>query len=110
MKTTNCPICRLPKGHAKDHHLSRCPFTEAMGLETTYTKATSQRLANYDKKKARAAKVKLQDENDAGTDATKGLVQKHDGSFFSANETKWFNKRQAKKKKICDKQKQPAPS
>ena len=32
MKTTNCPLCRLPKGHAKSHHITRCPFTKSMGL------------------------------------------------------------------------------
>ena len=100
MKTTNCPLCWLPKGHAKSHHLSRCPFTEAMGLKSSYTKDTNQRLVDCNKKKARAAKVKLQDEKDAGTGVNEGLVKKNDGTFFSAIETKKFNERQAKKKKL----------
>ena len=69
-----------------------------MGLKTMYTKDTDQRLADYDKKKERAAKVKLQDEKDAGIGANEGLVKKNDGGFFSAIETKKYNECQAKKK------------
>ena len=75
------------------------PFTESMGLKTTYTKDTDQRLADYDKRKARAAKVKLQDDKDARTGANEGLVKKSDGTYFSAIEIKKFSERQAKKKK-----------
>ena len=100
MKTTNCPLCRQPKGHAKSHQISSYQFTNTMGLKTIYTKDTNQRLADYDKRKERAAKLKLQDEKDATTGANEGLVKKSDGTYFSAIETKKYNERQAKKKKI----------
>ena len=102
MKTTNGPLCRLPKGHVKSHHISHFPFTKSIGLKTTYTKDTDQRLADYDKRKERASKVKLQDEKDAATGANEGLVKKSDGTYFSAIKTKKFNERQAKKKKVRD--------
>ena len=40
MKTTDCSICRLPKGHAKSHHITMCPFILKMGLKVKYDKST----------------------------------------------------------------------
>ena len=42
MKTNNCPLCRLPKGHAKSYHISQCPWIKSMGLKVNYTKDTDQ--------------------------------------------------------------------
>ena len=49
MKTTDCPICRLPKGHAKSHHLVLCPFISKMTLKVRYDKETDQRRSDYDR-------------------------------------------------------------
>ena len=40
MKTTNCPPCQLPKGHAKSHHITLCLFIKTMGLNINYEKNT----------------------------------------------------------------------
>ena len=100
MKTTNCPLCRLPKGHAKSHHISYCPFIKSMGLNVKYKKEADQRLADYTKKKEQASKVKLEDDKDTVTGASAGLVKKSDSSgYYTAAETKGYNERQVKKKK-----------
>ena len=49
MKTTDCPICRLPKGHAKSHHITTCPFISKMGLKVKYDKSTDQRRTDYER-------------------------------------------------------------
>ena len=47
MKTTDCPICRLPKGHAKSHHLGQFQFIAKMGLNVKCDKSTDQRRTDH---------------------------------------------------------------
>ena len=99
MKTTDCHICRLPKGHIKSHHLVRCPFISKMGLKVKYDKETDQRRTDYDKNQQRALRTQGEVDADTSSRANKGLVKKSDGTgYYSAAETKGFNERQAKKK------------
>ena len=103
MKTTNCPICRLPKGYAKSHHIAQCPFILVMGLSIKYTEQEDQRCFDYEKKKKkkkqRASKFKTQDEADTVLDANHGLVKKRGGTgYYTAVKTKAFKERQAKKR------------
>ena len=58
MKITNYPLCRLPKGHAKRHHITRCPFIKTMGLSINYEKNPDQWRGSYDKNQQRASKAK----------------------------------------------------
>ena len=50
IKTTNCPLRQLPKGHVKNHHLSQLPLTADMRLKTMYTGETDKRRSDYEKK------------------------------------------------------------
>ena len=89
MKTTNCPLCQLPKGHAKSHHITRCPFIKTMGLSVNYEKTNDQRRGGYDKNKQRASKDKVDLDKDTALGANVGLVKKHDGTgFYLTAETK----------------------
>ena len=99
MKTTNCSLCCLQKGHAKSHHITRCPFIKTMGLSINYEKNTDQRRKDYDKNQQRASKSKAEQDNDTVLGENLGLVKKRDGTgFYSAAETKAYKERQAKTK------------
>ena len=99
MKTTDCPICRLPKGHASIHHLVQCPFVSKMGLSVRYNKETDQRCSNYKKNKQKALKAKGQDDADTASGTNEGLVKKRDGTgYYTVAEINGFKERQAKKK------------
>lgn len=42
MKTTNCPMCRLPPSHTAAHCLSKYPDLAAIGLNVSYTPAKNK--------------------------------------------------------------------
>ena len=99
MKTTNCPICRLPKGHAKSHHITTCPFIGKMGLKVRYDKNTDQRRTNYERNQQQALRNQGQDDANTASGANEGLVKKGDGTgYYTAKQTKQFKERMKKKK------------
>ena len=99
MKTTNCPLCRLPKGHAKSHHITRCPFIKTVGLSVNHEKNTDQRRRDYDKNQHCASKAKAELDDDTASGGNASLVKKRDGTgYYTAAKTKAFKERQAKKK------------
>ena len=94
MKTTNCPVCRLPKGHAKNHHITRCPFIKKMSLSVNYDKNTDQRRGDYEKNQQPVSKAKAKLDDDTASGANVGLVKKRDGTgFYTTAETKAYKER-----------------
>ena len=67
MKTTNCLICQLPKGHTKSHHITCYLFIKKTGLSVNYDKNTNQQRGDYDKNQQRASKAKAALDDDTAS-------------------------------------------
>ena len=46
-KCTNCLLCRYPKSHAKNHHITRCPFLKKYGITCTHDSTTDSPGPSY---------------------------------------------------------------
>ena len=44
-KCTNCLSCCYPKSHAKNHHMTKCPFLKKYGITCTHDFATDQQIS-----------------------------------------------------------------
>ena len=42
LKFTNCPLCKYPKNHPKNHYTQNCPIIKEFGLEVTYNGANDK--------------------------------------------------------------------
>merc|ERR1712161_163209 len=52
-KCTNCLLCRYPKFHAKNHHMTKCPFLKK---NDTLDTEDDKKAATIDKKNAKKKK------------------------------------------------------
>ena len=66
-KCTNCLLCRYPKSHAKNHHMTKCPFLKKYGITCTHDFATDQRISEASRERGKLRRKKnanLDDEDD----------------------------------------------
>ena len=53
LKYTNCPLCKYPKSHPKDHYTQNCPLIKKFGLDVKYVGASDKHQKEVREKEAR---------------------------------------------------------
>ena len=43
-KSTNCLLCRYPKSHAKNHHMTTCGFLKKYGIVCMHDQTSNMRI------------------------------------------------------------------
>ena len=57
-KSTNCLLCRYPKSHAKNHHMTRCGFLKKYGIACTHDYTTDSRVSETSRQKSKDRRTK----------------------------------------------------
>ena len=57
-KCTNCLLCRYPKSHAKNHHMTNCTFLKKYGITCTHDFATDQRISEASRERGKQRRKK----------------------------------------------------
>ena len=57
-KSTNCLLCRFPKSHAKNHHMTTCGFLKKYGISCSYDRSTDMRVQEKFRNKVNTCKKK----------------------------------------------------
>ena len=57
-KCTNCLLCRYPKSHAKNRHMTKFPFLKKYGTTCTHDFATDQRISEASRERGKQRRKK----------------------------------------------------
>ena len=57
-KITNCLLCRYPKSHAKNHHMTTCEFLKKYGIDCTHDRTSDMRIPKKYRTKATTCRKK----------------------------------------------------
>merc|ERR1712238_105958 len=67
-KCTNCLLCRYPKSHAKNHHMTKCPFLKKYGITCTHDYTSDQRISESSRERSKQRRKKNETLDTVGAD------------------------------------------